>query len=160
MRMIQIPDLITTDELLEVMDEVIHLFLIPKFDELGMNATGEWKASLNARVDGLEGQIWGLDYTKYLVEGRTPGGMPPVSQIERWVQAKFGYSGQRATQIAWAVAKKIQRDGTDYYPQGTDLLEVLYSSEVQQYIYDKLAVSISGKLEVMLNREFRNVFIN
>lgn len=43
--------------------------------------------------------------------------MPPLEPIQIWLQAKFGFSldllNIRVRQVAWAVAKGIERDGTE-----------------------------------------------
>ena len=43
--------------------------------------------------------------------------MPPLEPIQEWLSAKFGFSlnllNIRVRQVAWAVAKGIERDGTE-----------------------------------------------
>jgi len=123
----------------ETLNEVLENFLKPKFIALGMNASGDWLNALEVRVNGENsGEIWGLDYTRYLVSGRSPGKRPPIAPLVRWVGCKFGYSGKEAVSTAFAVATKIAQSGTSYYPQGTDLLEVLQSREVTDFINQKI----------------------
>ena len=45
--------------------------------------------------------------------GRDPGGrMPPVNELIPWVKRKFGTRNDKhAKSIAWAIAKKIQKEG-------------------------------------------------
>jgi len=129
-----------------IIKEIIDLFLIPKFKELGMEATGEWIENVHSKGS----ELWGRDYTKYLVEGRPPSAkMPPIEALEKWVRAKFGYSDQRQVRsTAFAVAKKIQQEGTNYYPDGTDLMEVLNSMEVTEFINRRLSeelISLQGE---------------
>lgn len=129
---------------------VVDNFLIPKFNELGMNASGEWLGALSVKVNGSRGEIWGRDYTHYLKHGRAGGSLPPISAIEKWVGDKFGMYGKEARQRAWAVAKKIEKEGTSYYPEGTDLIDVLYSSECQNYIAEQSKIIYNQKLEQIL----------
>lgn len=115
---------------------VITDFLIPRFRELGMPASGEWENTVEARKN----EIWGRDYTEYLVQGRPPNANQDPQALKAWV----GWAGStflsqwvRDKGIAanpFAVAWKIARSGTRYYPEGTDLLEVLNSQEVEEYI--------------------------
>lgn len=128
-----------------IMQGVIDDILIPKFLSLGMNATGDWIAALEPRARGFTGEIWGLDYTKYLVEGRAPGSPPPVTPLVRWASAKFGASGNEALSIAFAVRHKIAQEGTSYWPQGTDLLEVLNSDQTKVYIQKKIVAILQEK---------------
>jgi hypothetical protein len=140
------------------MQGVIDLYLIPKFNELGMSASGQWIESLEARIVDGNGEIWGMDYTYFLQNGRAPGAMPPVSALIPWVSSKLGKGGREGVSIAWAIAKKIQREGTEYYPDGTDLLDVLSSKEVIDYVYGRFGeafrVEINKRLIKQLNDNF------
>lgn len=127
-----------TDIVKDIIQEVVKDFLIPKFIELGMNASGDWINALEVRMNGENAEIWGMDYTYFLVNGRSSGTKPPIAPLVRWVGYKFGYSGQQATSTAFAIANKIEKEGTNYYPEGTDLLEVLESKEVVDFINSKL----------------------
>ncbi len=127
-------------EIERIVTEVINLFLIPKFRELGMPASGEWEQNVHAKGN----EIWGRDYTEYLALGRGPNNDQSPEALKAWV----GWAG--STILAqwvqdkglninpYAVAWKIAREGTSYYPEGTDLLEVLESQEVAEYITDQL----------------------
>lgn len=139
-------DLEIPDEVKErIINEVIELFLIPRFIELGMRATSEWEANVHARAN----EIWGRDYTEYLVNGREPGTMPPVEAIFNWSRAKFGNTDMN---VAWAIATKIKQEGTTWYPNGSDLLEVLESREVTDYIQEQLSIFITAQVELKFRR--------
>ena len=114
-------DILSTTQIEDILWGVVREILIPKFISLGMNASGEWIQSLEVRGD----EIWGRHYTVQLVQGRSPGRMPPPSALARWAQVKLGVSAEDSIGVGWAIAKKIEKEGTNYYPQGTDLLEVL-----------------------------------
>lgn len=131
----------------KVISEVIALFLIPKFRDLGMPATGEWESNIHARSN----QIWGRAYTEQLVSGREPGSMPPVEAIQRWALAKFGNGD---INVAWAIATKIKNEGTSWYPNGSDLLEVLESKEVVDYISSQLKDIVILQVTTQFKREF------
>lgn len=126
--------LIKSEEIEQLIWLVVNQFLIPKFNELGMKASGQWLDALSVKVNGNRGEIWGTDYTQYLVNGRANGKRPPIQVLEKWVNDKFGVYGQEAKSMAFAIGNKIAKEGTSYYPQGTDLLEVLESNECQQFI--------------------------
>lgn len=151
---INIPD----EVIIQTMQGVVNLFLIPKFVSLGMNATGQWINSLEPRVVNGVGEIWGMDYTYWLANGRKPGKAPPIAPLVSWVNAKFGIGGAEARGIAFAIAQKIKKEGTDYYPEGTDLLEVLNSKEVLDYIYSQygtaINVQINNALKKMIDGNF------
>lgn len=150
----KIPD----DVIIQTMQGVIDLFLKPKFISLGMNATGKWLNSLEARAVNGNGEIWGMDYTYFLVNGRKPGKMPPVSALLPWVNAKFGIGGKEAISIAFAVATKIKNEGTSYYPEGTDLIEVLNSPECKAYVEQQLGNWIIIETSKILKKQINDNF--
>lgn len=141
------------------MDEVVQRFLIPKFNELNMNASGEWLESLETEARENVGVIRGRDYTEWLEHGRGPGGLPPISAIETWVNAKLGLYGTEATSAAWGIAKTIQAEGTSWYKKGgSDLLQVLSSPECIQFIQNEFRNSIKLEVETAFKREIKQIF--
>lgn len=140
------------------MQGVIDNFLIPKFNELGMNASGQWINSLMPMVSNGNGEIWGMDYTYWLANGRKPGTAPPVSALIPWVTAKLGVGGSQARSVAFAVAQKIKNEGTEYYPNGTDLLTVLESKEVKDYIYSRFGQGITAQINELLKKQINDNF--
>lgn len=154
MELTKIPD----EEIIRVMQGVIDLFLIPKFISLGMQATGAWINALEARAENGNGAIYGFDYTYWLAHGRKPGTAPPISALLPWVTAKFGIGGNEAKGIAFAVANKIKAEGTNYYPEGTDLLEVLNSVECRNYVTEQLQTWYSIEISKVLKKQLDDNF--
>lgn len=151
---IRIPD----ELIIQTIQGVIDNFFKPKFISLGMNASGSWLNSLQARAENGNGEIYGMDYTYWLANGRKPGVAPPVSALIPWVTAKFGVGGNEARGIAFAVAAKIKKEGTEYYPNGTDLLEVLNSPEVLNYIYSQFQEGITVEINKILIKQLNDNF--
>lgn len=148
---------LSEEQIKEIIWGVVEDFLIPRFKELNMNASGQWLDALSVNVDGQSGEIWGMDYTYYLVNGRRPGKQPPISVLERWVNDKFGIGGNEAKSMAFAIAKKIAKEGTDYYPNGTNLLDVLSSGECIDYI-NRIAGEVYLKsLSLNILRQLKNI---
>jgi len=150
----KVPD----EEIIRVMQGVIDLFLIPKFVSLGMRATGDWINALEPRAENGNGVIYGFDYTYWLVNGRKPGKMPPVSALLPWVNAKLGISGKEALRVAFAVATKIKNEGTSYFPEGTDLLEVLNSPECVDYVTSQLGNFYRFEINKILIKQLHDNF--
>lgn len=150
---------LSDEVILDVIQGVIDDILKPKFISLGMNASGQWLNSLEARVNNNAGEIWGMDYTYYLANGRAPGKRPPITPLVQWVGHKLGYSGQQAIGVAFAVANKIAKEGTSYYPQGTDLLEVLNSDEVSEYIKDRIGKFLIRSIQVDILKRTKETLI-
>lgn len=132
-----------------VLNEVVERFLKPKFIELKMNSMGGWLNSLEVRGN----EIWGMDYTEQLVFGRKPGKLPPVEPLIQWVIAKFGRDYNSAEPIAYAIAHKISKEGTDYYPGGTDLMEVLESEEVRDFVLKEISQYVIKEVNNFISKE-------
>lgn len=147
---------ITEPEIITIIQKVVNDVLIRRFTELGMNATGQWLESLEVVAKDSKGIIRGQYYTEYLTKGRSGGSLPPIAPLTKWVTAKFGVGGKQAVSIAWAVAKKIQRDGTTHYQKGgTDLLEILSEPNtielINKEVQQKITVSITKELQRQIN---------
>jgi len=151
---------IDDDILKAAMQGVIDEFLIPKFISLGMNASGKWIESLEADAVNGKGYIRGQYYSYWLKNGRAPSnGLPPYGPIFEWVGNKLGLSGAAQVSATWAVRQKIKKEGTNYYPDGTDLLDVLESNEVNQYIYSKIKAGVAGKLTVEIKKRIKQTLL-
>ena len=134
----------TPDSILQREFEKIKQDLIAKHDELGMRASGNWANELEVKVTASENkyvaQIIGEQYTQQLVNGRKSGTMPPVQALEKWIQDKGVFAVQSQAEIsglAYAIATKIKREGTEYFKQGgTELLDSVITAERIQSIID------------------------
>lgn len=146
------------NDIYNILNQVVELFLIPKFESLGMNATGEWLDNLEIRIDENSGTIRGRQYSEQLAKGREPGKRPPIEPLKRWAMAKFGYDEKRALGVAFAVANKIAKEGTSWYQKGgTDLIEVLNSDEVSLYIRERLSGILQTRLADELQRSAQQI---
>lgn len=152
--------MVVPEELIrETLNEVVESYLKPKFIALGMNASGQWLQSLEVRTSLNRGEIWGADYTYYLSEGRRPGKKPPITPLVQWVGNKFGLYGREAVSAAYAISNKIAKEGTEYYPDGTDLLRVLQSEEVQQFIIKKIGDYLIEQTRLEILERIKNTLI-
>ena len=144
---------ITETDVERILRNVIDLFLIPRFNDLGMNATGEWRDNLEVRGNS----IYGRKYTEQLVYGRAPGKFAPIAPLIKWVEVKLGLSGQQAVSVAYAVNHKIKNEGTNYFQQGgTTLLEILNEPQTLDYIADESSKIIKDNVLVNMNRQLAN----
>lgn len=141
-----------------ILTEVVNRFLIPRFRELGMNATGEWLDSLEVTTGENSGTIRGRDYSQQLALGRKPGKRPPIAPIEKWVNVKFGITGAQARSMAFAIATKIAKEGTTWHQKGgSDLIEVLESNEVREYIEGEMRGILQIELSERLIRQTQEI---
>ena len=137
-----------------ILKDVIRLYLIPKHEALGQKATGNWINKLEVQGNVIRGE----KYTEQLVYGRRPGKRPPITPIENWVNAKFGISGQQATSFAFAIANKIAKEGTTWHQKGgSDLLEVLETNEVQNYINQRLGSYLETEITLQIQRQLQTL---
>lgn len=81
------------------------------YEASGKKASGEFAKGLEAVYTPNKGTIRGFVY----LAGRKAGKMPPVSAILDWLKVR-GMTSVRKNQsiksLAWAIAKKIAKEGT------------------------------------------------
>lgn len=141
------------------MQEVVDRFLIPHFMRLGMDATGEWRENVQVRAEPNVGYIDGRHYSEQLALGRKPGKRPPIAPLQRWVQAKLHLSGNEAKGVAFAIANKIAKEGTSWYQKGgSDLIEILESREVTEFVNSKVGDYLRVQTEIEIRRTVETTF--
>jgi len=158
--MVNVSEEIIKDALQGLVDE----FLIPKFLSLGMKASGKWIESLSVAVEDGKGVVKGQNYSYWLVNGRDKNANQSPEAInhftkwaghfifKKWVEDK----GLNIN--PYAVARKVATKGTNYYPSGTDLLEVLNSREAKSYLYNKIAAGVSFNVNLEIKRIKKNIW--
>ena len=95
----------------------------------GLYSSGKSAESLQADSNTEGGLLYGSAYFYQQIVGRKPGRMPPVSDIIAWIEAK-GIQPENGTVegLAWAIAKKIAKEGTDIHEgksQGLDFIKIV-----------------------------------
>ena len=147
------------EEIEDLLRRVVELFLIPRFRELGMPATGEWQQNLEVVAYPENGKIRGRDYSQQLALGRKPGKRPPVAPLQKWAMAKFGVGSKEALGMAYAIAKKIEKEGTTWHQRGgSDLIEVLEEPRVLAYIETELTAIAKARVAQQLIRNAEQIF--
>lgn len=139
----------------KIVREVIDKFLIPRFKELQMNASGEWIEN----VEAVGEKIRGRDYTEYLVRGRRPNQNQDPKALRAWAYY-FGMTvfadwvrnkGLDLNPIA--VAYNVAKNGTTWlHKGGSDLLDILKSDEVREYIESRAGVIVLSNITVAIDR--------
>lgn len=117
------------------------------------NATGRSSRSIqvtNLTVNG--GQLVGGAWIEWVFTGRAPGGMPPISSIIDWLNAKGLPRG-----MAWAVAKKIAKEGTELFRKGgkqnNAFTEILTEERIEEF-----SKNIAELLAVEINSDIKTIF--
>lgn len=152
--------LLTNQDLLTVIEGVVDEFLIPRFMELNMDASGEWLKSLEVIASGdREAVIRGRDYSYYLVRGRGPNQNQDPAALRRWavwagntfIKEWVRDKGISADPIA--VAMSIAKKGTSWKRKGgSNLLEVLIEPQTLKYIEDRLKTIVQPRIIDELQR--------
>ena len=138
-----------------ILNDVIELFLVPHFLALGMDASGEWRTSLEAKGDTIRGR----PYTAQLVNGRRPGTYAPIEALKQWAMIKLGLDDKQALGAAFAINHKLKNEGSSYYRNGgTDLLEVLQRPEVLKFISENAQQIIQEQVNIQITRTVRDAF--
>ena len=159
---------LTDEDVAAVLQGVIDEFLIPKFKELNMNASGKWIASLGTeRRSNKEGVIRGIDYSYWLSKGRNPNSDQSPEALRAWavwagntfIKDWVRNKGLAADPIA--VAYNIAKKGTSWKRKGgSDLLEVLESPEVQKYVAERFKMIITPRVAAELRRNITETLGN
>lgn len=107
----------TVKESITQLLEDIRLGIIQDQEDKKIRASGESAKSLKYKVKEVSGNISGTltgsNYFYWQEYGRSPGTLPPVDAIKKWIKTKgiVPKDGDE-TSLAWAIAKKIQKSGT------------------------------------------------
>ena len=108
---------VTRRELLAAMTESTLLVEREVKENIPRGATGLTAASVMsdafATPVGVIGQVSSSQPSATFVELGTKAHMPPVAALEPWVRAVLGVDRKRARSVAFLVARKIARKGTE-----------------------------------------------
>lgn len=147
------------------MQEVVDKFLIPHFLRKKMDASGEWRKNLEIIVGNNTAEIWGRYYTYWLVHGRGRNhdqSDESIMKFAKWAGSTFIKDWVENKGIAanpYAVAYKIARKGTKYKQQGgTDLIEILESKQVIDYINSQIGNYLRVEVELQIRRTAKEIF--
>jgi len=148
------PEQILADEF-----DSLRLDIIAKHDELGMRASGDFANSLENVQNRLSISLIGNSYVEQLVNGRAPGKFPPLEEIEKWIEDKgIQAIDISVSSLAFLIARKIAREGTEYFKQGgTDLLDSVITPERIQSIIDKVSVFYVNDFVLKVTRELKAI---
>lgn len=157
----------TNEQILFDEFDLMRKEIVQKYDALGMRASGQFADELKVEVggDGLTGltaRITSIHYVDYLVEGREPGKFPPINVIEQWIEDK-GIINQiegeiSVSSLAFLIARKISREGTEYFKQGgTDLIDSVVTPERIQSIIDKVTVFQISEFTARFTKLFQDL---
>lgn len=106
------------------------------------------------------GQLFGADYIKYLVFGRSPGKFPPPDKMLKFVQdnpdifaaAKAVFKNLTEKGLAYMIGRKLAKEGSDIYQgkkRGVDMLGVMEKNmpELMKQLARNEVMSIATNLK-------------
>ena len=83
------------------------------------------------------------------LEGRKPGRQPPSSALEEWVSKKLKVSGKRLKSVAFLVARKIGREGTQRSKETPKQFDPATGQPVKNSAIDRALTRIEKKLDTI-----------
>ena len=148
------PEQILSDEFEQLIQD-----LITRHDELGMRSSGDFADSLENVQNRLSISMYGNHYVEQLVNGREPGTFPPVAAIEKWIEEKgIAAIDISVSSLAFLIARKISREGTEYFKQGgTDLIDSVITPERIQTIIDKVSTFYVSDFVLNVTNELKQL---
>ena len=159
---------LTNEDILSVIGEVVEKFLVPRFMELNMNASGEWLNNLEViATNNREAVIRGRDYSYYLVRGRGANKDQSLEGLRKWavwagntfIKEWVRNKGLAADPIA--VAMSIAKKGTSWKRKGgSDLLEVLTEPDTVKFIEERLRMVVQPRIVEALQRNAEETLRN
>ena len=133
----------TVNEILNKAGDKFVQGLQKQFDVLGLNDTGAASAALSSKVVGNKLQIEGLLRTVVLASGRKPGKFPPMEPIRAWVRRKLNVEESEVDGVAFVIARKIAREGTDIFTGKAKGLQVeMLIAEINKELEDEVNTQI------------------
>jgi len=104
--------MINSDEIIKQEIEILLDEIKLEYNQIGKRTSGLFEEGLEAIYSPNKAVIMGYPY----LAGRKAGKMPPIQAIKKWIEQK-GIQPIKdnitTTSLAWAIAKKIAREGTN-----------------------------------------------
>lgn len=143
----------TVDEILSKAGDEFVNDLRKQFTALGLNDTHKAEKALSSSVSKGTLKIDGLLRTVVLITGRKNGKFPPLEPIEKWAIRKLGVDEKEAKGIAFVIARKIAKKGTDIYTGKSKGLQIeLIINDINKDLQEKVNEEIAlGVTESVLN---------
>jgi len=133
----------TVNEILTKAGDKFVQGLQKQFEALGLNDTRAASSALSSKVSGNKLEIQGLLRTVVLASGRKPGKFPPIQPIRDWVRRKLNVEESEVDGVAFVIARKIAREGTDIFTGKAKGLQVeMLISEINKELEEEVSTQI------------------
>jgi hypothetical protein len=134
------PDVVR-EETVAVMDTVVARLdkEVTERTPTGVGGQAGLRGSIRGETVTFGDQVRGtvgtpLEYAEPVEFGRKAGSFPPIEPIELWARRKLGVDSKEARSVAYAVAWKIYRKGTEgahMFEKGWEASEYWVQNELQ-----------------------------
>ena len=95
--------------------EKVKLAYIEDQQAKGIRASGQSAQLFRTQAKETGGTLYGAAYLHFQKQGRRPGGFPPIESILQWIKDKGIKAEISNESLAFLIARKIARLGTDIY---------------------------------------------
>lgn len=139
------------DDYLDRLGEEILKGIKQSFSDKDLNDTRSAVNSLSYTVKGNSLIIEGIARVLFLEFGRSGGTMPPIDKLQGWVERKLGVAPEESRSVAFAVAKKIEKEGTNIFTDRSKGLQIeitleMINKKFLEEFTDKLGAEITSGL--------------
>lgn len=153
-----VQDVVSFDKIIQIVNEAIEVIFVPAYLLTGVEATGDFRRSLNAKQSSESSvSVYGAGYAPYVQDGTGPNDpQPSVQELIRWAMAKFNMDYGSAESMAYGLKVKIRKFGTDGYQEGgREVFEILESPEFLNFIREKLGHEIRLNMSLFIKLQLR-----
>jgi hypothetical protein len=117
------------EEAVQIFLNKVRLAYVDDQKAKGIVSSGKSAESLKTTVSPTLGQLLGAAYFTQQKLGRRPGKFPPIEAIIQWLKDKKtfnveGDKGPSLKSLAFLIARKISKQGTDIYLKKRPALSV------------------------------------
>lgn len=125
-------------------------------DDLHAKNMSQGDLGLKTQATDDSGQLSGNHYWYFLVHGRKPGKMPPIDSILGWLEKKGITADIPQRSLAFLIARKIGRLGTDIYlglrpalalPQIIEVREKEFKGDIREHFREQFKQQIGDQLK-------------
>jgi hypothetical protein len=147
---------VTKQEAIRIFFESIRVAYIKDQRDKKIRASGKSAELFRTEATDVLGRLFGADYVYFQKKGRRPSStLPPIESIIQWIKDKgvFNVDDKSIRGLAFAIAKKIQKRGTDIYQKKRPALNIegIITDQKKKLVATLLTIEAT-KIKDKLNR--------
>jgi hypothetical protein len=130
---------VTRKEAVKDFLEKVRMAYIEDQKAKGILASGKSAAAFRIDTTAALGRLYGSHYLHFQRQGRGPGGFPPIESIIEWIKIKRIQADIPEKALAFLIARKIAKAGTDIF------------------LRKRPALSVEGKMDELRKELVKNI---